>query len=116
MNIWVKLGAFWMFLAVGLGAFGTHGLKWKLDAGMMDVYKTAVFYHMIHSLALFLVGWIASDYPNSKIFISGYLFIAGIILFSGSLYLLSTLHLPWLGMVTPIGGLCFMLGWLLMLF
>ena len=100
-----------MFLAVGLGAFGAHALKEKLSAYSLDVYKTAVLYHFIHALGLFVVAWASTQTQDSKVYYAGIFFIAGIILFSGSLYLLSVTGIKWLGAITPLGGLSFLIGW-----
>jgi uncharacterized membrane protein YgdD (TMEM256/DUF423 family) len=112
--IWARLGAIFMFLAVALGAFGAHGLRGRLDASMMDIYKTAVLYHMIHALALFATAWVVTPDTTSKANLSGWFFTAGIFLFSGSLYLLSVTGIRWLGAITPIGGVCFLVGWVIL--
>lgn len=101
------------FFAVSLGAFGAHGLKAKLSAEMLSVYQVAVQYHFYHTFALALVGLFCLQFSNVGLFrISGYCFIAGIALFSGSLYLLSITEIRWLGPITPLGGLFFLVGWL----
>lgn len=101
------------FLAVALGAFGAHGLKTKLSSEMLSVYQTAVQYHFYHTFALALVGVLCLHFTNTVLLrISAYGFIAGIVLFSGSLYLLSITGMRWLGPITPIGGLCFLAAWL----
>ena len=102
-----------MFLAVGLGAFGAHALREKLIGYYLDVYKTAVLYHFIHALALFVVAWLSTQSADPKIQYAGWAFVAGIVLFSGSLYLLSITQMRWLGAVTPLGGLSFLAGWML---
>lgn len=101
------------FLAVSLGAFGSHGLKARLSEHYLGVWQTAVQYHFYHALALCVVGllWhksVAGNWLNA----SGYLFIAGVVFFCGSLYWMAVGGPRWLGPVTPIGGLCFLLGWL----
>ena len=108
--IWARLGAALMFLAVALGAFGAHGLRSRLDAASLEVYKTAVLYHMAHALALLAVAWLVST-GNARANTAGALFALGIALFSGSLYLLSVTGAKWLGAITPLGGLCFLAGW-----
>jgi uncharacterized membrane protein YgdD (TMEM256/DUF423 family) len=101
------------FLAVMLGAFGAHALKSHLDDYALGVYQTAVQYHIYHSLALLGVGLLALWYPQSALLrTSGISFLLGIVVFSGSLYLLSITGTRWLGAITPIGGLAFMVGWL----
>lgn len=100
------------FIAVALGAFAAHGLRNRLPVDMLQVFQTGVQYQMTHSLALFGVAVLALHYPGSTVLrSSAYLFIAGIILFSGSLYILSLSGVRWLGAVTPLGGLCFLAAW-----
>ena len=111
--LWVKAGGFLMMAAVILGAFGAHGLKHKLSSEMMEIFKTASLYHMVHGLGLFIVAWLSTTTQDPKIGSAGTLFIIGIVLFSGSLYVLSVTGLRWLGAITPLGGLCFITGWLL---
>ena len=110
--IWVKFGSLMMFLAVTLGAFGSHALRGKLTDHYLDVYKTAVLYHMVHALGLFVVAWLSVQFQDSKITLAGIFMIAGIVLFSGSLYLLAVTGHKWLGVITPLGGLSFLLAWL----
>ncbi|HBA40560.1 MAG TPA: DUF423 domain-containing protein [Deltaproteobacteria bacterium] len=102
------------FLGVALGAFAAHGLKTKLPTEMFNIFEVGVRYHMYHALALLAVGWAATRWPGGSIVAAGWLFLAGTIIFSGSLYLLSLTGLRWLGAITPIGGLAFLLGWLLL--
>ena len=100
------------FLAVAFGAFGAHGLESILDAEQLATYQTAVEYHMAHTLALFGVSLLLLQFPSDKALrLSGGLFIIGIIVFSGSLYVLSVSGIRWLGAITPIGGLGFLGGW-----
>lgn len=95
------------FLAVALGAFGAHALKETLQANAMtDVWNKAVLYHFVHAIALLVLAAIASAQRTAAS-----LFIAGIVLFSGSLYLLAWSNMKWLGAITPLGGLCFLAGW-----
>ncbi len=99
-------------LAVALGAFGAHGLGARLSADLMANYQTAVQYHFYHSLALFGVALLNAQFPNATLpKASGYLFLAGILLFSGSLYVLALTGERWLGAITPIGGTGFLAGW-----
>ena len=103
-----RLAAALCFLAVALGAFGAHALKATLTAHeTMEVWKTAVLYHFLHALALLVLGTLPTAGK-----IAPALFLAGIVLFSGSLYLLALTNLKWLGPITPLGGLCFLSGWL----
>lgn len=100
-------------LVVGLGAFGAHGLKSIVSEDSLKVFHTGVEYQFYHTLAMLFTGLLIEKFPSRFITAAGVLFIAGIILFSGSLYLLSTIEsLRWLGAVTPIGGLCFIAGWI----
>jgi len=100
-------------LAVIFGAFGAHALKARLDENLLKVFHTGVEYHFYHALGLILIGILIINLGiNSWIKTAGWMMIVGIVLFSGSLYLLSILNLRWLGMITPIGGLLFILSWL----
>lgn len=101
-------------LAVALGAFGAHGLKSQLSSDMMQTYKTGVEYHFYHALGLLLIGILAVSFPSEMIKWSAILLTAGIILFSGSLYVLAVSGIKWLGAITPIGGLSFIAGWILL--
>jgi len=115
-KILLTLGALNAFLAVGLGAFGAHGLKGRIVSEMMSVYQTAVQYHFYHALGLVLIGVMATLWPGSGLLkVAGWVMLAGIILFSGSLYVLSISGIRWLGAVTPIGGLAFLAGWFLLI-
>ena len=102
-------------LAVAFGAFGAHGLKDRLGETEMAIYRTAVDYHMWHALGLAMIGLLAERYPEAPGFRwAGAAMITGLVLFSGSLYALSLSGLGWLGMITPLGGLSFMVGWALL--
>jgi len=109
------LGSINMFLSVALGAFGAHALKASLQPDMMAVYHTGNQYHFYHALGLFAAASAAGFFPGSR-FIrwSGAFILAGLILFSGSLYVLSLTGQRWFGMITPFGGTAFMVGWLLL--
>lgn len=103
------------FLAIVLGAFGAHALKAVLSTEMLVVYKTAVTYQMWHALGLGLIALLRKHYPDARLILyAGWLMFAGIILFSGSLLILSLSGIKWLGMITPIGGICFLSAWLLL--
>ncbi|MGB3183021.1 MAG: DUF423 domain-containing protein [Cyclobacteriaceae bacterium] len=103
-------------IAVALGAFGAHALGPKLEAaGRLDTYETAVKYQFYHTLALLFIGLIASKAPSSTLLWSGWLMVAGIIIFSGSLYTLCLTGQRWLGAVTPIGGTAFIAAWVLLM-
>lgn len=99
-------------LAVAAGAFGGHLLKERLSAELFAIFEVAARYHMYHALALFGAAWASTQWPGSWTTASGYLFVVGIVFFSGSLYLLSLTGVRWLGAITPIGGLAFIAGWL----
>ena len=104
------------FLAVSMGAFGAHALKTILSPEMLVVYKTAVTYQMWHALGLGLIALLRQQNPDSRLIIyAGWLMFSGIILFSGSLYSLSLSGIKWLGMITPIGGICFLSAWMLLI-
>jgi len=105
------LGAVAAFLAVALDAFGAHGLRGRLSPEMLAVFQTGVQYHMAHALALILVSAIMGRMSGWLIQTAGWCFVAGIVFFSGSLYLLAVTGVTILGAVTPIGGLLFLAGW-----
>jgi len=103
-------------LAVALGAFGAHGLKSQLSTDMLQTFKTGVDYHFYHALGLLLIGILAVSYPSELVKWSAILLTAGIVLFSGSLYALAISGIKWLGAITPLGGLSFIAGWMLLFF
>lgn len=112
-RLFIALGSLNAALAVILGAFGAHGLKSKLTESSLAIYQTGVHYHFYHALGLILAGIIITQNAPSLAFRwSGWLMLAGIILFSGSLYLLSITNIRWLGAVTPFGGMAFIIAWL----
>jgi uncharacterized membrane protein YgdD (TMEM256/DUF423 family) len=103
------------FLAVGLGAFGAHGLRSLLTEAQMAIYRTGVEYHMWHALGLGLIGVLAERFPGQRLLAwAGWMMLGGILLFSGSLYLLCLTGATWLGMITPFGGTAFLAAWLLL--
>lgn len=108
-------GALFMLLGVAFGAFGAHGLKDVLDAEMKAVFETGVRYQVYHALGLFAAAWVLEQYASRLAAYGGLCFIAGIVLFSGSLYGLSLSGLRRLGAITPLGGLLFLAGWLCLL-
>lgn len=110
-RLFVVLGATAGFTAVALGAFAAHGLKSRLPADLFDVFEVGARYHMYHALALFAVAWMAARAPGGAASAAGWLFVAGIVLFSGSLYALALTGIRPLGAITPIGGACFLAGW-----
>jgi uncharacterized membrane protein YgdD (TMEM256/DUF423 family) len=111
-KLFITLASISGMLAVAFGAFGAHALKSRLDDYSLGVFETAVQYHFYHSLALLAVGVIALSQPQTAMLrSSGWLFLIGIVVFSGSLYLLSISGVRWLGAITPLGGLAFIAGW-----
>ncbi len=111
-RIFLALGAANAFLCVALGAFGAHGLKQRLAADMLVVYQTGVQYHFYHALGLLAVGFMLLHYPQSRLArLSGWLMLAGIVLFSVSLYALSLTGMRALGAITPLGGVAFLSAW-----
>ena len=107
-------GGIVMALGVALGAFGAHGLEATLTANdRLDTFETASHYHLIHGLALFVVAWLGSHYNDRRLVWAGYLMLAGLIFFSGSLYILSIFDIGIMGAVAPIGGAAFIVGWLM---
>ena len=113
--VFIAIAAINGFLAVGLGAFAAHGLKARLPEDLLAIFQTGVQYQMYHALALFGVGLLCLHYQESALLkASGWAFLAGIIIFSGSLYILSLSGVRWLGAITPIGGVAFLTGWLLL--
>lgn len=113
MKLWLVAGAVCMALAVVLGAFGAHALKNRLPADLLAVYHTGVEYHFYHALGLLLIGVIAGFYPQaSGVQWAGALLLAGIVVFSGSLYALALSGVRVLGAITPLGGVAFIAGWI----
>ena len=110
-NGWFALGALAGAVGVALGAFGAHALKSRVTEDLLVVFEIGVRYQMYHALALFAVAWAAAHWPSSWVNASGWLFLIGILVFSGSLYIMTLTGARWLGAITPIGGLCFILGW-----
>jgi len=102
-------------LSVAFGAFAAHGLKPRLDAHMLANWETGVRYQFYHTLALFIAAWLTARLPECKgARVAGWLFVAGIALFSGSLYLMALTNMRWPGMITPFGGAAFIGGWILL--
>lgn len=113
-NIFVGLGALAAALAVALGAFGAHGLEGQVSADRLDTFRTGVHYQMYHALALLFVGWAVAQGWGPLLHWAGYCFVAGILIFSGTLYLLVLTDTGWLGAITPLGGVAFIVGWTLL--
>lgn len=112
LRVFLLLAAFAGFTGVALGAFAAHGLKARLSAEYLAVFQTGVHYQLIHALALFGVALLLQRLPSALLQVAGSLFALGIVLFSGSLYLLTLSGIGKLGMITPLGGLAFLAGWL----
>jgi len=108
------IGAISGFLVVILGAFGAHGLKDILDEYGKSIYEKAVLYHMFHTMAILILGLIEKFQSELQLSLAGWAFIFGIILFSGSLYVLAVTGFKWMGMITPFGGVIFIIGWVLL--
>ncbi len=114
-KVFIVLGAINGFLSVALGAFGAHGLRSQISTHMLTVFQTGVQYQMYHALALLFIGLWAERNPGLRyINWSGGLLLAGILLFSGSLYLLAITGTRSLGVITPFGGICFLSGWVVL--
>lgn len=110
-RLFFAIGALAGLTAVALGAFAAHGLKNRLPADLFDVFEVGARYHMYHALALLGVAWATTRWPGGATTAAGWLFLAGIVLFSGSLYALAVTGIRPLGAITPLGGVCFLAGW-----
>src|SRR3954468_23792819 len=104
-------GALAGLIGVGFGAFGAHGLRGRLSPDMLAVFETGVRYHMYHALALILVSFVLGRFSGWLVYTAGWCLVAGIVLFSGSLYALALSGVTILGAVTPLGGVAFLVGW-----
>jgi uncharacterized membrane protein YgdD (TMEM256/DUF423 family) len=111
-RLFFGLGAISAMLAVAAGAFGAHALRSRLTPEYLAVFETAVRYQMYHALALLAVAWAVSRWASFLPVIAGWLFVAGTVLFSGSLYILALTGARWLGAVAPLGGAAFLAGWI----
>lgn len=110
-RVFFGTGAVLAFLAVAIGAFGAHALRGGLTPGDLATFETGARYQFYHALALFAVAWAMGRWPAGTVTVAGWLFVAGVVLFSGSLYVLVLTGARWIGAVTPLGGLCFLTGW-----
>jgi uncharacterized membrane protein YgdD (TMEM256/DUF423 family) len=110
-RVFFGLGALSALLAVAAGAFGAHALRHRMAPDTLGVFEVGARYHMYHALGLLAAAWAVSRWPGGATTIAGWLFVAGTVIFSGSLYALSLTGQRWLGAVTPLGGLAFILGW-----
>lgn len=108
---WFAMGAGFAGIGVALGAFGAHGIRATLSPEMLAVYETGVRYQMFHALALLALGLATKRRQGRLLAVAGWLFVAGIVVFSGTLYVLAATGLSWLGMLTPVGGLALILAW-----
>lgn len=114
-RIFVMIGSALMFVGVSAGAFGAHGLRdYLIHYDLEKTFDTAVRYHLFHGLAMFAVAWAANRWPGTYSTWAGYLILVGVLLFSGSLYLLVLTRESWLGAITPLGGVAFVAGWALL--
>lgn len=113
MKDWIVTGALLAGVAIGLGAFGAHGLKNRITIDYLTVFETGVKYQIYHALGLMLIGILAFHFPSEPLHIPCVFLVTGICLFSGSLYVLSITGIKWIGAVTPFGGLSFIIGWIL---
>jgi uncharacterized membrane protein YgdD (TMEM256/DUF423 family) len=113
-RLFFLLGSVAALLAVLLGAFGAHALRDRLAPEMLAIFETGVRYHFYHALGLLGVAYAAARWPGAAAGAAGWLFVAGIVLFSGSLYLLSATGQRWFGAITPVGGAAFIAGWALL--
>ena len=113
-KLFVMAGALSAFVGVAAGAFGAHALKTRLSPDMMAVFEVGVRYQMYHAFALIAAAWVINRWPSGAASAAGVLFIAGTVLFSGSLYLLSLTGVRWLGAITPLGGAAWLAAWLLL--
>jgi len=111
----IMIAAALLALAVAFGAFGAHALKEQLSAEMLQTWKTAVDYHFYHALGLLLIGLLSFYMPSPMLKWSSILLVAGVVLFSGSLYAMGLSGIRWLGAITPIGGISFIAGWIVLL-
>jgi len=113
-RVFAPLGAIFAFLAVALGAFGAHALRAHVDPADLAIWETGVRYQMYHALGLVAVAWMSTRWAGPLVSAAGWLFVVGIVLFSGSLYVLVLSGQRWWGAVTPLGGLSFLVGWALL--
>jgi uncharacterized membrane protein YgdD (TMEM256/DUF423 family) len=113
-RVFASLGALLGVLAVALGAFGAHALRARLTPADLDIFETGVRYQMYHALALFCVAWASTRWPGALTHAAGWSFVIGVLVFSGSLYVLVLSGQRWMGAITPLGGVALLLGWVLL--
>lgn len=109
---WIVVGAVLAFLGVAAGAFGAHALEGRVSRDLVRVFETGARYHLVHALALTFVGLASARWTDPLWTAAGWLFVVGVVVFSGSLYALALTGVRWLGAVTPLGGVAFLAGWL----
>jgi uncharacterized membrane protein YgdD (TMEM256/DUF423 family) len=114
-RIFFILGGLFAFLGVAAGAFGAHMLRDAISAHYLNIFETGVRYQMYHSFGLLITGWALDKYSDTYFRFAGWMFVAGILFFSGSLYALVLTGSEWLGAITPLGGVSFLAGWLLII-
>jgi uncharacterized membrane protein YgdD (TMEM256/DUF423 family) len=114
-RLFFALGSASALVAVAAGAFGAHGLRERLSPDLLAVFETGARYHMYHALALLAASWALARWPGPWPARAGWLFVAGTVLFSGSLYALALSGVRWLGAITPLGGAAFLAGWFCLL-
>ena len=112
---WIRIAAVLGFLGVAAGAFGAHGLASRVSERALEVYRTGVLYHLVHALALFALA-LHANAKSKSITLPAAFWLAGVVLFSGSLYLMALTGVSALGVITPFGGLCFLAGWAVVVF
>jgi uncharacterized membrane protein YgdD (TMEM256/DUF423 family) len=110
-RLFFGIGCVFALLGVATGAFGAHALQARLSPERLATYEVAVRYQLVHALALLAVAWAAARWPAGAVHLAGWLFVFGIVVFSGTVYALALGGPRWLGAVTPIGGLSFIIGW-----
>lgn len=116
MKLFIILGALNAFLSIALGAFGAHGLEKVVEPKYLEIWKTGVQYQMFHATGLLIIGVLLGKFPaNTLLSWSGWMMLIGIILFSGSLYVLTVTKIGVLGAITPIGGVSFLVAWVLLI-
>lgn len=113
-RLFFAAGALMGMLGVALGAFGAHGLRARLTPDLLRIWETGAQYHMLHALVLLATAWAVQRFPSGLSVAAGWCFLAGILVFSGSLYLLAFTGMRWLGAITPVGGTLFIVGWVLL--
>jgi uncharacterized membrane protein YgdD (TMEM256/DUF423 family) len=110
-RVFFTIGSLLAGTAVAAGAFGAHGLRGRVDPDLLEVFSTGARYQMFHALALLALAWAVTRWPGGKLEPGGWLLVAGTVIFSGSLYLMTFTGARWLGAVTPLGGLLLLGGW-----